>query len=56
MIEVDPRLVKLLDVDMRIVMTWDADMTDIDLLGHRAVRREGAVLAPADDDRREHVA
>ena len=28
---VDPRLVKLLDVDMRIVLTWDADMTDLDL-------------------------
>ena len=22
---------KLLDVDLRIVMTWDADMTDMDL-------------------------
>ena len=30
-IPVDPRLVKLLDVDVRIVLTWDADMTDIDL-------------------------
>ncbi|MBM4041315.1 MAG: DUF2135 domain-containing protein [Planctomycetes bacterium] len=28
---VDPRLVKLLDVDVRIVMTWDADNTDMDL-------------------------
>lgn len=28
---VDPRLVKLLDVDVRIVLTWDADMTDMDL-------------------------
>ena len=27
----DPRLVKLLDVDVRIVMTWHADNTDIDL-------------------------
>jgi Ca-activated chloride channel homolog len=27
----DPRLVRLLDVDIRIVLTWDADMTDIDL-------------------------
>jgi tetratricopeptide (TPR) repeat protein len=30
-IKVDPRLVRLLDVDLRIVMTWHADMTDIDL-------------------------
>lgn len=28
---VDPRLVKLLDVDVRVVLTWDADMTDMDL-------------------------
>jgi Ca-activated chloride channel homolog len=28
---VDPRLIKLLDVDVRIVLTWDADMTDMDL-------------------------
>jgi len=27
----DPRLVKLLDPDVRIVMTWDTDNTDIDL-------------------------
>ena len=27
----DPRLLKLLDVDVRIVMTWHADNTDIDL-------------------------
>jgi len=30
-INVDPRLVKLLDVDVRIVLTWDADSTDMDL-------------------------
>lgn len=30
-INVDPRLIKLLDVDIRIVMTWDADNTDMDL-------------------------
>ena len=30
-IPVDKRLVKLLDVDVRIVMTWHADNTDIDL-------------------------
>ena len=30
-IPVDPRLVDLLDVDVRIVLTWDADMTDMDL-------------------------
>jgi len=30
-VPLDPRLVKLLDVDMRIIMTWDADMTDMDL-------------------------
>ncbi len=28
---VDERLQKLLDLDVRICMTWDADMTDIDL-------------------------
>lgn len=28
---IDSRLVRLLDVDIRIVLTWDADMTDIDL-------------------------
>ena len=27
----DPRLIKLLDCDVRVVLTWDADMTDIDL-------------------------
>ena len=30
-IPLDPRLIKLLDVDIRIVMTWHADATDIDL-------------------------
>jgi len=30
-IPVDPRLIKLLACDVRIVMTWDADNTDIDL-------------------------
>ncbi|MBX3169930.1 MAG: DUF2135 domain-containing protein [Candidatus Eremiobacteraeota bacterium] len=29
--EVDPRLVKLLDLDLRISMSWDADLTDVDL-------------------------
>jgi Ca-activated chloride channel homolog len=29
--KVDPRLVTPTDVDLRIVMTWHADMTDIDL-------------------------
>ena len=28
---VDERLIQLLDVDMRIVLSWDSDMTDIDL-------------------------
>ncbi|HUT32333.1 MAG TPA: VIT domain-containing protein [Planctomycetota bacterium] len=28
---VDPRLLKLLDVDVRIILTWDADNTDMDL-------------------------
>ncbi len=28
---VDPRLVKMLDVDLRVVLTWDADLTDMDL-------------------------
>lgn len=27
----DPRLIKNLDVDIRIVMSWDADATDVDL-------------------------
>ena len=30
-IPVDPRLIKPLPVDIRIVMTWDADLTDMDL-------------------------
>ncbi|MGD2085519.1 MAG: VIT domain-containing protein [Candidatus Aminicenantes bacterium] len=29
--KIDRRLLKLLDVDIRIVLTWDADMTDMDL-------------------------
>ena len=28
---VDQRLIKLLDVDVRIILIWDADMTDMDL-------------------------
>lgn len=28
---IDPRLIKQLDLDIRIVMSWDADLTDIDL-------------------------
>ena len=28
---IDPRLIKLLDVDVRIILTWDADLTDMDL-------------------------
>ena len=28
---IDPRLRKNLDLDVRVVMTWDADMTDVDL-------------------------
>ena len=30
-IPVDTRFVKLLDIDVRIVLTWDTDMTDMDL-------------------------
>ncbi len=30
-IPLDARLVKLLDLDVRIVLTWDADLTDMDL-------------------------
>ncbi|MEW5817033.1 MAG: VIT domain-containing protein [Spirochaetota bacterium] len=30
-IPLDARLIKLLDVDIRIVLTWDADLTDMDL-------------------------
>lgn len=29
--EIDKRLVKLLDLDLRISMSWDADLTDVDL-------------------------
>ena len=29
--DLDPRLVKNLDEDLRIVMTWDADLTDVDI-------------------------
>lgn len=29
--EVDPRLIQLLDLDLRISMSWDADLTDVDL-------------------------
>ncbi len=29
--KIDKRLIKLLDLDVRIVMTWDADLTDMDL-------------------------
>lgn len=29
--EIDPRLEKNLELDIRIVMTWDADLTDMDL-------------------------
>lgn len=28
---VDPRLVKMLDLDLRVVLTWDTDLTDMDL-------------------------
>ena len=28
---VDPRLVQLIDVDIRIILTWDTDLTDMDL-------------------------
>ncbi len=28
---VDPRLTQLLDVDVRIILTWDSDLTDMDL-------------------------
>ncbi len=30
-IPIDPRLIKLLDVDVRISLSWDADLTDIDM-------------------------
>lgn len=30
-IPIDPRLIKNLDCDVRVVMTWDVDQTDIDL-------------------------
>ncbi len=30
-IPVDPRLIKLLDMDVRIILSWDADLTDMDL-------------------------
>lgn len=28
---IDPRLIRLLDLDVRISMSWDADLTDVDL-------------------------
>jgi hypothetical protein len=28
---IDPRLIQLLDLDVRISMSWDADLTDVDL-------------------------
>src|SRR5262249_60030561 len=28
---IDPRLVRLLDLDLRISMSWDLDLTDVDL-------------------------
>ena len=51
---VDPRFIKLLDVDIRIVLTWDTDLTDMDLwviepsgekafYGHRLTTIGGAV-------------
>lgn len=51
-ISVDPRLIRLLDVDVRVVLTWDADLTDMDLwvtepsrekayYGHRRTRIGG---------------
>lgn len=30
-VDIDKRLVKLLDVDVRIILTWDTDLTDMDL-------------------------
>ena len=30
-LSIDPRLIQLLDVDVRIILTWDADLTDMDL-------------------------
>ena len=30
-IPLDARLIKNLDTDVRIVLTWDADQTDVDL-------------------------
>ncbi len=51
---VDPRLRKLLDVDLRVSLAWDADLTDVDLhvfepdgdhafFGHRETRMGGLV-------------
>ncbi len=51
---VDPRLVKLLDLDARVSLSWDVDMTDVDLhvleptgehayYGHRETRLGGLV-------------
>ncbi len=51
---VDPRVRKLLDLDLRISLSWDADMTDVDLhvleptgehafYGHRETRIGGLV-------------
>lgn len=51
---VDPRVKKLLDLDLRVSLSWDVDMTDVDLhvreptgeeayYGHRATRLGGLV-------------
>jgi hypothetical protein len=51
---VDPRVKKLLDLDLRISLSWDADLTDVDLhvleptaehafYGHRETRMGGQV-------------
>jgi len=51
---VDPRLRKLLDVDLRIVLTWDTDQTDMDLWVIEP-RGEVLLLASPDADRRDDL-
>ncbi len=50
---IDPRLRKLLDVDVRVVMTWDTDMTDMDLWVTEPCRRE-VLLRPCSHHRGRH--
>ncbi len=43
-IDIDPRLVKLLDVDIRVVMSWDSGCADIDLYVHEPGGDKGSYI------------